>query len=234
MSLYAIADLHLSFADTVDKPMDRFGPEWKDHAERLRTAWLSVVSEEDTVLIPGDISWGMSLEEAKPDLAYIDALPGKKLLLRGNHDYWWSSMNKMKGLFPTIDFIRNDAYEGDDFVICGSRGWCLPWNFDKEMTLEENEKILRRELLRMEMSLSAGADIRKGKTLIMATHYPPLDREHKGTVFTELFQSYGVDICIYGHLHGKQRQEAVEGKVGDIVYKLVSLDHLDAKPIKVI
>ena len=234
MSLYAISDLHLSFADTVDKPMDHFGPEWYDHAERLRAAWLSIVKDEDTVIMPGDTSWGMSLEEAKPDLAFIDALPGKKLLVRGNHDYWWSSMRKMKGLFRSVDFIQNDAYEGDDFVICGTRGWPLPWNFSDDMTKEENEKILRRELLRMEMSLSFAEEMRKGKTLIAATHYPPLDQDHKGTIFTELFQKYGVDISVYGHLHGRRWKEAVEGKVGGIRYALVSLDHLDATPIKIL
>ena len=234
MSLYAISDLHLSFADTVDKPMDKFGPEWYDHAERLRTAWLDIVSEGDTVVIPGDISWAMSLEDAMPDLAFIDSLPGKKILLRGNHDYWWASMKKMRGLFSSIDFIQNDAYEGKGFVLCGTRGWYLPWNVPKDLTAEENDKIVRRELLRMEMSLESAKALRGDKLLIAAMHFPPLDPQHTGTVITELLQSYDVDLVIYGHLHGKHREEAVEGKVGGIIYKDVSLDKLDARPLKIV
>ena len=234
MSLFAISDLHLSFADTIDKPMDKFGPEWVDHAERLRTAWFDVVSDEDTVVIPGDISWAMSLEEAGPDLDFIDKLPGKKILLRGNHDFWWSSMKKMRGLYGSIDFIQNDAYDGGDFILCGTRGWYLPWNVPKEMTSEENEKIFRREVLRMEMSLEAAKKTGSGKRLIAAMHFPPLDPLHTGTVVTELLQEYGVDIAIYGHLHGRHRVEAVEGRVGGIDYKHVSLDKLDAVPLRIV
>jgi len=234
MSLFAISDLHLSLADTVDKPMDKFGPEWYDHAERLRVAWTSLVSDNDTVVVPGDISWGIDLEEARPDLAFIDSLPGKKVLLRGNHDYWWTSMKKMRGLFETIDFIQNDSYVGEDFVICGTRGWNLPWNIPKEMTKEENEKIFRRELLRMEMSLKSAEPFRSGKKLIVAMHYPPFDPSHKGTLFTEMFEAYGVEQVLYGHLHGKHREEAVEGRVGKIFYTLVTLDKLDAVPLKII
>ena len=234
MSLYAISDLHLSFADTVDKPMDKFGPEWENHADRLCIAWNELVSDGDTVVIPGDISWAMSLKEALPDLEYIHDLPGKKVLLRGNHDYWWTSMNKMSGLYPSISFIQNNAYEGEDFVICGSRGWNMPWNVPKEMTAEENEKIVRRELLRMDMSLSAARALKGDKKLVVAMHYPPFDPSHKETDFTELFAKYGVDTVVYGHLHGKHIQEAVEGIYNGISYKLVSLDKLDATPIKIL
>ena len=145
MKIFAISDLHLSFADTVDKPMDKFGPEWTDHARRLKESWFSIVSNEDTVIIPGDISWGMSLEEAMPDLEFIDTLPGRKVLLRGNHDFWWSSMKKMRGLFPTLSFIQNDAVDLGEYVICGTRGWNFPWYVPKDMTPEENEKIYRRD-----------------------------------------------------------------------------------------
>ena len=234
MSLYAISDLHLSFADTVNKPMDVFGPEWENHAERLRIAWTEEISPDDTVVISGDISWGMSLEEAMPDLAFIDSLPGKKVLLRGNHDFWWSSMKKMRGLYPSIGFIQNDAFEGEDFVLCGSRGWYLPWNIPKTAEGEDNEKILRREFLRMEMSLKEARKIREGRKLIAAMHFPPLDAWHTDTLFTELFRDYGVDTVIYGHLHGRHQAEAFEGEVFGTEYRFVSLDKLDARPIKVI
>ena len=234
MRLYAISDLHLSFADTVDKPMDVFGSEWYDHAERLRVAWTDTVAPDDTVVVPGDISWGISLDEAAPDLAFLDSLPGKKVLLRGNHDFWWTSMKKMKGLYPTIDFIQNDAYEDDGFVICGSRGWYLPWNIPVKMAGEDNEKILRRELLRMKMSLETASGLRDGRTLIVAMHFPPLDAWHTDTEFTQLFSEYGVDKVVYGHLHGRHQAEAFEGSVSGTEYRLVSLDKLDAKPIRVI
>ena len=232
MALYTIGDLHLSFSG--DKPMDKFGPEWTDHAERLRRAWFDVVSGDDTVVIPGDISWAMSLEEAKPDLEFIDSLPGKKVLLRGNHDFWWASMKKMRGLYDTIDFIQNDAFESEDFVLCGTRGWYLPWNVPKDMTAEENDRIFRRELLRMEMSLEAAKKVRGDKCLVAAMHFPPLDPSHTGTAVTQLLQLYGVDIAIYGHLHGSHRAEAVEGRVGGINYKYVSLDNLDATPVIIV
>ena len=234
MSLYAIADLHLSFAETVDKPMDKFGPEWEHHAERLASAWSSIVSNEDTVVIPGDISWGLSLEEAIPDLAFIDALPGRKLLLRGNHDFWWSSMRKMKGLFSSIDFIQNDAKEVEDLVVCGSRGWYFPGNPPKEMSAEESDKIYRRELLRMEMSLKAAEPLREGKRLVVAMHFPPIDSYHEHSEFIELFEQYSVDTVVHGHLHGKRIIEAREGIIGGIEYRLVSFDKLDGKPVKVI
>jgi len=230
MSLYAISDLHLSFADTIEKPMDVFGPEWENHAERLRAAWIRLVKDEDTVVIPGDISWGMSLEEAKPDLAFIDALPGKKVLLRGNHDYWWASMKKMRGLFKSIEFIQNDAYEGDNFVICGCRGWYFPGTAPKDMTIEESEKIYRRELLRMEMSIEAAKKLGTNKEIIVATHYPPIDKFHVSTEFSNLFDRMGIKKVIYGHLHGKRVETALEGEIDGIYYTLVSLDRLDATP----
>ncbi len=234
MSLYAISDLHLSLADAVEKPMDIFGPEWVNHAERLSVAWRALVKPGDTVVVPGDISWGIDLEEAGPDLSFVDSLPGKKLLLRGNHDFWWASMKKMRGLYSTIDFIQNDAYEGDTFVICGTRGWYLPWNIPKKMESEDNEKILRREILRMEMSLKAASSVRNGRKLIVAMHFPPLDQWHTETAFTEMFKEYSVDKVVYGHLHGKHQAESFEGNTGGIEYRLVSLDKLDACPIRIV
>ncbi len=234
MKVFAISDLHLAFADTVDKPMDKFGPAWENHAARLSASWSKLVSEDDLVIVPGDISWGMSLEEAKPDLAFVDSLPGKKVMLRGNHDFWWSSMKKMRGLYGSIEFIQNDAVVCGDFVICGSRGWNLPWNVPKEMTAEENEKIYKREILRMEMSLRAALGVRDDRMLIAAVHFPPFDPSHHDTEFTELFKDYGVNKVVYGHLHGKRISEAVEGVFDGIEYRLVSLDKLDAMPCTIV
>lgn len=234
MSLFAISDLHLSFADAVDKPMDVFGEEWVDHEAKISAACGDLVSDEDVLLIPGDISWGIDLQQAAPDLEYVSKLPGKKLLLRGNHDYWWTSMKKMRGLYPDIDFIQNDAHEFDGFVICGTRGWYLPWNPGKGHTPEENKKIYERELLRLEMSLQAATEKLNGRKLVAATHFPPLDADHKGTQVTELYQKYGVDIALYGHLHGRHWAEAAEGVIGGIEYRLVSQDKLHSIPMKVL
>ena len=143
-------------------------------------------------------------------------------------------MKKMRGLFESIDFIQNDAYAGDDFIVCGTRGWYLPWNVPQKMAEEDNEKILRREVLRMEMSLQAAEKVRDGKKLIAAMHFPPVDAWHTETVFTELFEKYSVSTVVYGHLHGRHRAEAFEGEIRGIDYHHVSLDKLDAKPFKVI
>ena len=188
MSLFAISDLHLSFAETVEKPMDVFGPLWDNHEQRLANAWRELVSEEDYVLVPGDISWGISLEEAAPDLRFLEALPGKKILLRGNHDYWWSTLKKMNGKYKDIFYIQNNCFAAEDFVICGTRGWFLPWHASKDYTKEECAKIFERELLRLEMSLESAKDIREGRKLIAASHFPPLDNEHTGTRVTEIYQ----------------------------------------------
>lgn len=234
MSVYAISDLHLSLSDAVDKPMDGFGPEWKDHPQKLRDHWMDTVKASDTIIIPGDISWALDLEDAKADLSFIDSLPGQKILLRGNHDFWWSSMKKMRPLFPSICFIQNDAVECGNFVVCGSRLWSFPWMSHGDYSASESEVIFKRELLRIEMSLQAAAALRDGKKLIAATHFPPLDKGHKGTAVTELYQKYGVDIAIYGHLHGSHWDDAAEGKIGGIEYHLVSLDRLDSMPLRLL
>ena len=234
MSIFAISDLHLSFADTVNKPMDVFGPDWVNHAERLKNEWIQTVSPSDFVVIPGDISWGLSLDEAKADLQFIDGLPGMKILLRGNHDFWWSSMKKMRGLYKTVNFIQNDAFACEDCVICGTRLWSLPWVQQADYTQSESDVIFEREILRLEMSFAEAEKIRGEKKLIVATHFPPLDKSHKGTRITEIYQNHGVDIAVYGHLHGKHWSDAAEGEIGGIEYRLVSLDRLNAKPLKLL
>ena len=234
MSLFAISDLHLSLSSDVDKPMDVFDYAWVNHVSRLENGWRKLVSVEDTVLIPGDISWGLSLEQAMPDLAFIDSLPGKKVLLRGNHDYWWASMKKMRSLFPSVFFVQNDCYAAEDFVVAGSRGWTFPWDKNADFTPEENDKIYKRELLRLEMSLQAAAQAAQGRPLIAATHYPPLSRDHMQTEFTRLYQKYGVQTAVYGHLHGAKQAFAAEGPSDGINYRLVSLDKLDAVPLKIL
>ena len=229
--LYAIADLHLATDPSIgDKSMDMFGGAWVGHAQRLRDIWLRLVEPQDVVFIPGDISWALKLEEAKADLAWIDSLPGTKVLLRGNHDLWWGSMKKMRGLYESVRFIQNDCCEFDDFVLCGSRGWLCPG--DPDFTESTDRKIYLRELLRLEMSLSSAAAC--GKRIVAATHFPPMNRDHEPSGFTELYKKYGVKTALFGHLHGESAfRNAPEGEFDGVNYRLVSLDRLGAAPLRI-
>ena len=228
--LYAIADLHLAMDPSIgDKSMDMFGGAWVGHAERLRDVWLRLIEPEDVVFIPGDISWALKLPEAMADLAWIDALPGTKVLLRGNHDLWWSSMKKMRGLFPTVHFIQNDCMEFENYVLCGTRGWVCPG--DPDFAGDHDKKVYEREILRLGMSLEKAAQT--GKPIIAATHFPPMNRLREPSGFTELYHEYGVKTAVFGHLHGESvHKNAPEGEIDGISYRLVSLDRLKAAPLK--
>ena len=231
MSIYAIGDLHLSFDERVEKPMDKFGSDWRGHADRLKEIWLSMISDDDLVLIPGDISWGLRLEEAMADLEWIDALPGKKIISKGNHDLWWVTMKKLDGLCRTVTFLKNNAvHAGGGTWICGARGWTCPGADDYT---EHDEKMYRRELIRFELSLgeakSAGAE-----DIIAMLHYPPMNDMFADSGFTELMEKYGVKTCIYGHLHGMWNfRRGFKGSRNGIDYKLVSLDYLRCVPERI-
>ncbi len=236
MKVFAIGDLHLSFGENVDKPMDIYGDAWKDYEQRLAESWCALVSPEDLVIIPGDISWGMHLEDAMADLAWVDALPGKKLLLRGNHDLWWSSMAKMRGLFGSIEFIQNDAYLGDGFAVIGSRGWLCPE--DSAFSEATDRKVYDRECMRLSMSLSdlharcrqqgiASDDL----FIIGAMHFPPCSDKQHPSKFTDFFASAGAGLVVYGHLHGAMAfRNAPEGSLQKVEYRLCSLDKLNCIP----
>ena len=224
MKVFALADLHLS--GSVNKPMDVFGPLWDNHLSRIRTAWLETVGEEDLVLIPGDISWAMHLQEAQTDLNTIAALPGKKLILRGNHDYWWSSLSKVRAALPEGMYaLQNDAFLFGDIAVAGSRGWSCPGSigFDEA----EDRPIYEREVIRMGLSLSR---VPKDKFLICMMHYPPFNERRKPSGFTELFEQHGAKHVLYGHLHGKACRNAFEGERSGVQYTLCSADHLEFKP----
>jgi predicted phosphohydrolase len=229
VALYAIGDLHLSLS--VDKPMDIFGEAWVKHEEKIKEYWLEHVSEEDTVLIPGDISWATTFEEAKIDLKWIDDLPGKKLLLRGNHDYWWTSLKRMTEAFPDMFFVQNNYYEYDTYLICGTRGWVCPnkQNFDGH-----DEKIYKRELIRLKLSLDSARKVSQ-KPIIVMTHYPPTNEAYEASGFTELYESYGVSKVIYGHLHTEVSFKCgMQGIVNGVEYQLVSSDYVDFKLQKIV
>lgn len=221
MALYAIGDLHLSLS--VDKPMDIFGEAWVRHEEKIKESWLSQVKEEDTVLMPGDISWATGFDEAMMDLKWIDGLPGRKILLRGNHDYWWTSLKKMKEAFPELEFLQNNYFEIGDYIICGTRGWICPnnQNFD-----DHDEKIYSRELIRLKLSLDSAKKV-KGKKIIVMTHYPPTNDQFEPSGFTEIYETYGVSKVLYGHLHTEVSfKSGLQGTIGGVEYQLVSSDYV--------
>ncbi len=229
MSLFAIGDLHLPGGE--DKPMNVFGSGWDRHFERISDAWRADVTEKDTVLIPGDISWAMRLEDALPDLEAISLLPGRKVLIRGNHDYWWSSISRIRGLLPPgMIALQNDAADLEEAVVCGSRGWMIP---TEDTPLDpENLKIYQRELQRLRLSLEAGKRMAAGRPLIAMLHYPPLYARERSSGFTDLLEEYGVSQCVYGHLHGNGIRAAWNGPERGVTYHLTSCDSLDFKPVR--
>lgn len=220
MDIYAIGDLHLPGG--ADKPMYVFGAQWEGHFDRIRADWLEKVKDEDLVLIPGDISWAMQIEDAMGDLKAIGSLPGRKILLRGNHDYWWCGISRLRELLPDGMYaVQNDAMRLCDTVICGTRGWTLPG----AGSAAEDEKIYRRELLRMEMSLDRAVKL-GGERLVVMCHYPPLGEGGVPTPLSELMERYPIDDVVYGHLHGAALKGAVNGIVHGIRYHCVSCDGL--------
>ena len=227
MRLFAIGDLHMSGGD--DKPMDVFGPQWDRHFFRIRENWQNLVREEDTVLIPGDISWAMQLEQARPDLEEIGRLPGKKILCKGNHDYWWSSVSQVRSILPAgMTALQHNAADLGCAVVCATRGWLFP---TKEMPLsDQDEKICRREAERLRLALDDAAERAAGRPLIVMTHYPPLLADEMDTVFTKLLEAYHVHTAVYGHLHGTGIQNGFTGEYHNIRYHLVSCDSIGFSP----
>lgn len=223
MQIYAIADLHLSL--TSEKPMDVFGEAWRGHAEKLDRNWREQVTQDDLVLIPGDISWAMQLQGALPDLSFIGNLPGRKILLKGNHDYWWSAIGRVRaGLPDGMRALQNDSIVEGDVGICGSRGWLCPGSGSLSA---EDQKIYQRELDRLSLSI---ASLPAVKTKIAMLHFPPFADKEKGSGFTERLEAAGVDIVVYGHLHGDANRYAFEGMRNGIVYHCVAADKLDFSP----
>ncbi len=222
MAIYGISDLHLSFG--IDKPMDIFGSNWENHEQKVKENWIKKVKEDDLVLLPGDFSWAMYMEEAKKDFEYLNELPGTKLLLKGNHDYWWTSLLKMREFlkennFKNIDFIHNNSYLWEDKIIVGTRGWSEQ---------EENaEKIIRRENIRLELSLKNGIEqFGEDKEIIVCMHYPPFNRyEELELNFIKTMKKYNVTKCIYGHIHGDAHKDAMQGIIDGIEFKMISSDY---------
>lgn len=228
MSLYAIGDLHFSTA--VNKPMNIFGDNWDNHEEKIINSWKSKVNVEDTVLIVGDTSWAINMNEAEEDLNIIHNLPGKKIYVKGNHDYWWTTVAKLNKLYDDMSFLQNNFYQYEEYAICGTRGWICP--NDVKFT-EDDEKIYKREAHRLKLSLDA-AKKAGFKKIIVITHYPPTNDKLDPSLFTEIYESYGVEKVVYGHLHGKESfKMGLKGIRNEVEYNLVSCDYVDFNLIKI-
>ena len=230
MKIFAIGDLHLSQNENIDKPMDKFGPGWEGHPKSVEDAWRELVSDDDIVLIPGDISWALKIEEAMSDFEWIHSLPGKKIISKGNHDLWWSRITYLNTLFDDIVFLQNTCYAIDEcgIVIAASRGW--PYPGSDEYT-EHDEKLYARELMRMRMGLEEARTKRPDAMIIACLHYPPSGADGRETEFTRLLEEFGVWKCIYGHLHGMPAfDKGIKGIVRGVEYTLCSLDYIGAKP----
>lgn len=228
MALYAIGDLHLCLG--APKPMDVFGGAWVGYMDKLRDG-LSVITEDDTTVLLGDLSWSLDLQNAKADFAFINAIPGKKIILKGNHDYWWSTAAKFykfceQNGFENMYILNNNCYEYGDWAICGTRGWF----FEEERSGAHDEKVFRRELIRLEASLKAAGE----KEKMVFLHYPPRYKGYICQEILDLLEKYRVRRCFYGHLHSGSHKLAVEGLWDGVDFKLVSSDYLGFKPHTVI
>ncbi len=232
MKIFAIGDLHLSTA--VNKPMDIFGPGWDNHFERIEADWKNKVGEDDLVLIPGDISWGMRPVEAKPDIDLICKLPGKKIFTRGNHDYWWQSITAVRALLGENHYaLQNDAVKIGGAVICGTRGWAVPEVAGKFKDAE-NEKIFKREVIRLEMALVAANKLKEeGDKVIVMIHYPPFNAKMLPSDFTRLCEKYQADFVVYGHLHGKNCRAKLHLIQNEIEYFLTSCDQVNCELVEI-
>lgn len=247
MTIWAIADLHLSFG-VPNKEMGIFGSQWENHASKIEKAWKETVSADDLVLIAGDISWAMQQEEVRPDLEWLDRLPGTKVMIKGNHDYWWGSLSKIKSYLPaSCHVIQNNSYFWNGVAIAGSRLWDTPeYGFGSLMEITEGEpkkkltetdlsadqeKIFQRELGRLEMSLQTMNP--QAKQRIVMTHYPAIGLELKDSQVSRLLEKYKVNICVFGHLHNVKPNQTLFGNHNGIQYHLVACDYLNFNPLKI-
>ena len=227
MALYAIGDLHLCLG--APKPMDVFGGAWVGYMEKLRQG-MSVVGPEDTTVLLGDLSWALDLPGAREDFAWLQEIPGEKIILKGNHDYWWSTQAKFVKFctehgFTQMHLLNNNCFFYDDVAICGTRGWF----FEEERSGTHDEKVFRRELMRLEASLKAAGERQK----LVFLHYPPRYKGYTCPEILELLKKYEVRQCFYGHLHGASHRLAMEGLWDGVEYRLLSADYLNFRPYKV-
>ena len=228
MALYAIGDLHLCLG--APKPMDIFGGAWVGYMDKLKEG-MSVIKPEDTIVSMGDLSWALGLDDAKADFAWLNEIPGRKIILKGNHDYWWSTVKKFDSFcqandFENLNILHNNHFEYEGMAICGTRGWF----FEEERSGEHDEKVFKRELLRLEASLQSAGELPK----MVFLHYPPRYKGYECPEILELLDKYEVRNCFYGHLHGASHGLAMEGAWDGVNFKLLSADRLNFNPYCVI
>ena len=237
MKVFSISDLHLSLNNP--KPMDIFGPSWNNYVNNIVSDWKAKVKDNDVVLIAGDISWAMKLEDAKLDLEFLSTLPGKKIIIKGNHDYWWKSISSVRSLLPDNFFaLQNDFITIENLIFCGTRGWQVP---EKNFKTLEDEKIFKRELIRLNLSLS-GAIAEKQKLIkngispkiICLIHYPPFNSKLEQSEFTNLFDQYGVDCVVFGHIHSNKGKFKFLTKINNTKYYLTSCDLVGNKLVEIL
>lgn len=240
MSVYCLADFHLS--NQVDKPMHKFGLRWINHDLKLKHNLTELMSEDDTLLVPGDISWALTTDEVKKDLLFIDSLPGRKILLRGNHDYWWSTLRKNYRLLEAlsisnIDFLQNNAFRFVDpdlggLLVAGGRGWIFP---DDAKWTSDDKRIFEREIIRLSISLKKAEELREeGDRLIVLTHFPPMNSQLAISPFTALLKEHDAEACFFGHIHHQQSPYQLHGeKIDGVPMYLTACDQIDFMPLKV-
>ena len=235
MSVYVIADLHLS-TDNASKSMEVFGNRWKDYQNRIRTNWNKLVTENDTVIIPGDISWALTLKDSVSDLKFLDSLIGKKVIMKGNHDFWWTSVTKMNALFSdlgitSISILNNNALEIEDFIITGSRGWFVDSSVQTKNVNADFEKINNRELIRLKLGLNQAKELQKesGKEILVFFHFPPVWGDFKNDGIISLLSEYDISRCYFGHIHGNYLTRD-RFEIDGIQMRLISADYLNFIP----
>ena len=237
MSIYTIADLHLSINDQTNKSMEVFGARWNDYVEKLERHWRNTVNDEDTVVIPGDISWALTLDEAKQDLQFLNALPGKKIIGKGNHDFWWSTASKLhtffkSNQFETISLLHNNAYKVDDKIICGTRGWFTDDSQQLTVSQTDYDKIINREVIRLELSLKQGIMMQNAEQpeeILVFLHFPPVWGNFMCPEILDMLSKYGIKNCYFGHIHGGYNLPSVLYH-NDIRFVRISADHLSFLP----
>lgn len=250
MRIWAIGDLHLSFG-VANKSMDIFGPNWQSHAEKIAANWKSTIQPEDLVLVPGDLSWAMKIDDVVPDLKWVDALPGTKVMIKGNHDYWWGSLNKIAAVLPpSIHLIQNNVFNWKDVTIGGARLWDTPeYSFGHFVEYRENpkakekdpeelvqeefaQKLFDKELERLKMSL--GKLDPNAKIRIAMTHYPPISADLQPSRAAQILEQHQIQICVFGHLHNLKTDQPLFGEARGVRYVLAACDYIRFQPIAIL
>lgn len=240
MSLYVISDLHLSTNETTNKSMEKFGTKWRDYHKKLEKNFRAIINDDDTVIIPGDISWAMTLEEARQDFKFLDSLPGKKIIGKGNHDFWWSTATKINQFFEennitSISLLHNNAYLIDDTIICGSRGWFYDEKQQKTVGEVDYEKIVAREAQRLEISINAAMKLKEESPelpILVFLHFPPVYADCVCDKILDVLKKYEIKDCFYGHIHNNYSIPR-EFEYDGISFTMVAADYLNFSPMPI-